>query len=290
MSEQNQSPNQQRRRPLTEFERDQLRKKRDALIKKRDQELKNATSEEKEKIYEASHFTHAEVKPVTFQEKWDNYWYHYKGLTFGLAVLVLLAGLFVYDMITRDKYDLQMMCITELVNMPLDTEKFETTLAESGCVEDVDGKQGVKVFVDSVVMGYPDSETNVSDSSAQQDSATGTAVDPNFVNTQQVKYAASLSEVMDLVYIVDQANYDQLKEEKITFVDLSELFDHPNIEKDRYYLQDNPLFDELDRNDSLMLVVRDLDDTRKKDDKDLQQRLQNELNMIEKMLEKDQQS
>ena len=286
MSEQNSSPNPSPKRPLTEMERDQLRKKRDALIKKRTQELKNATAERKEEIYEESHYTHVEMKPQTFQEKWDNYWYHYKGLTFGLGLVLLLASLFIYDIITKDRYDLQMMCITQTINAPLVTEELQETLEKSGCISDIDGKQGVNVFVDTVIMDqYSADESQDASGSDVNDSINA---DPNFVNSQYVKYAASLSEVMDLIYIVDQANYDRLVEEGITFVDLSELFDHPNVEGNRYYLKDNPLFSGVEQNDNWMLVVRNINDTMKSDEKELQERLDRELEMVGNLIEVDQ--
>lgn len=53
-----------------------------------------------------------EKKEYTFKEKWDNYWFHYKKLTFGLVFAALLAGYFVYDMATVVKPDVSVLFIS----------------------------------------------------------------------------------------------------------------------------------------------------------------------------------
>ena len=44
--------------------------------------------------------------PKTLKEKWDNYWYHYKLVTWLAVFVVFVAGWFVKDIFFGVKYDL----------------------------------------------------------------------------------------------------------------------------------------------------------------------------------------
>lgn len=263
------------RRPMTEMERMQARKRRDIAFKKKAQELKEATAEQKEAIYQQAHAKHlayeqtVELKPKTFQEKWANYWYHYKGRTFFIAFIVLLAALFIYDMVNKENYDVDIMAITTAEHSVL---SYEETLALLGeVVPDFNGDGKTSVSIDAIQLSEDSSET----------------LDPNFHMAQVVKYQANIGDTVSLILILDQENYDAMIEQEITFIDLSKYTNNPNVVGDKYYLKNNPCFKNLLNADSLIMVFRDVENSTKSDDEKTRQRAAEELEFVKTLMNQD---
>lgn len=299
-----------RRRPLTDEERAQLRHRREMELKRRQQILRNGTPEEKEALFAKTMANHkayeekVEVKPVTFRQKWNNYWYHYKLHTFAAVIAVALVSFFVYDMVTKEEYDISIMAITNTMNTVM--EYPEDQLAEwSDCIEDINGDGKQNVSIEYVIMNpvqrkaeaeafeeetqesgavSEDTANSIGDSSSTAGGDSATAEDPNTVMAYTVRYQASLGEVMNNVYLVDQENYDELIANDVTFVDLSQYSDDPNIDGDKYYVKDNPLFSEFPNKDALMLVVRDVYTSSKRDKESYIQQFEADLEVVKNLI------
>ncbi len=79
------------------------------------------------------------VKPITFKDKWQNYWYHFKLHTIIAVVLVVLIAISVSQCATREKFDLSIMYFTykPVMDAQLDAaeeyfEKYATDIDQNG--------------------------------------------------------------------------------------------------------------------------------------------------------------
>ena len=100
---------------------------------------------EVEALYEAP-APEAPKAPVTFREKWDNFWYYYKGRTLLIAFLVLVFGITGWQFVTREKPDYTVMLA---MDKPVPTEVVEALegeLARFGEDLNGDGKVVVQVY------------------------------------------------------------------------------------------------------------------------------------------------
>lgn len=228
----------------TDLERLQKRKRQEAALRKQMQYINSLSPEDREKIYAKKHRPAEHIEPKTFKEKWANYWYHYKWLTFGCVAAVLIGGFFVYDMVTKEKYDMSIMMITK----------------------DYYDSESVGAYIDKTAQYCPDTdeneEQNISFMAIQMDRENSEQADPNFYMAQFVKMTSSISEGMDAVYLMDQDNYDFLTQEEgdVKFVDLSQFSDNENVEGDKYYIKNDALLGDVDAGNDLFLVLRAPDD------------------------------
>lgn len=273
MSEEQKKEQSTQSKPMTEKEREDRRRKRDIEYRKRIQAIKQATTpEEREAIYNSVHSKHVahqkkvELKPTTFKEKWANYWYHYKAMTFCILAIAALVILFVHDMLTKDKFDLEIMAITTSANANYSYEGVEETLTQY--VEDVNKDDKKRVLIDPITL---------------DDNPNGME-DANYRMAAVVKYQASVSEVYHIVYILDQVQYDDLKELGATFVDLSDYSDNSNVDGDKYYIKDDSDFESLPNRENLMLVVRDIQNSSKRNHKKTQEIYQRDLEVVKKII------
>lgn len=287
LNNENPAPISKPRRPLTDEERAKLRHKRDMELKRRQQILKNGTPEEKEELFAKTMATHkayekkVEVKPITFGEKWSNYWYHYKIHTIAAVLGVLLVAFFVRDMVTKEKYDISIMAITNTANYVMEYPD-EALESWSSCIEDInhDGKQNVSI--ETVIIDQDQAEVYGLDEGGE--TKTTNVEDPNQVMAYTVRYQASLGEVMHNVYLLDQENYDTLVENEVKFVDLSQYSASANVDGDKYYVKDNPLFADFSNKDELILVVRDVAYSSKSDKEKYVQQFEDDLEVVKKIM------
>lgn len=85
-------------------------------------------------------------KEYTFKEKWDNYWFHYKKLTFGLAFVALLVSYFVYDIVTAIQPDVTVLFVSSCApEMQVGYDRVEELL--EFCSDDYNGDGEVSVQV-----------------------------------------------------------------------------------------------------------------------------------------------
>lgn len=153
-----------------------------------------------------------EILPMTFKEKWDNYWYHYKFLTFGIIFVSILTIIFVCQMAFRVRYDNNMIMVSEI---PLDF--YYGTLND----------EWNEFSVDKTENGVIDLQ--VSYLQFDRDNKYGGADDPTVVQANYVKLAGAISALDGFVFLVDEPSYNFLLEQELVFEDLSGKYDAENL-------------------------------------------------------------
>lgn len=86
-----------------------------------------------------------EIKPKTFSEKWQNYWYHYKVQTLLAAFLLVIVAIVTVQCATREKYDFSIMYFSFEAAAPVQIEKAEAYFEKYAT--DIDGNGEVNVRV-----------------------------------------------------------------------------------------------------------------------------------------------
>ncbi len=86
-----------------------------------------------------------ELKPQTFSEKWQNFWYHYKIQTVMAAFLVAIIAIVTVQCATREKYDFSIMYFSFNAAAPVQLQKAEEYFEKRAT--DVDGNGEVNVRV-----------------------------------------------------------------------------------------------------------------------------------------------
>ncbi|MFZ2538824.1 MAG: hypothetical protein WAX04_07970 [Oscillospiraceae bacterium] len=168
------------------------------------------------------------LKPTTFQGKWQNYWYHYKWLTFGSIIATILIVMFAWQVIFKTVNDAQMTLVTEV---PFDSMagSFETKLSNIA----TDYTKNGKIDIDIIPI--------------QQDITGKNLMSPEMAQANYVKLAAGLSTLDSFIYMVDESSYNYLKTLELSFMDLSELVDPGKLDKpDRYAIKGTNLAEKLD--------------------------------------------
>ncbi len=142
---------------------------------------------EVEASYEAPEKVEA-LKPRTFREKWDNYWYHYKGRTILIVFLVAVFGFTGWQFVTKEKPDYVVMTAFDKALAPDIIYCIEDYLAPYG--EDINGDGKVIVDVYDV--------STSSNNDIQKSNAT--------------KMMAELQNGEIMLFIVDDVYFDMLYE------------------------------------------------------------------------------
>ncbi len=91
-------------------------------------------------------------KPRTFQEKWHNFWYHYKIAFWIVAALLAIAVTIIVQTVTADPADYEVVVVTEMAMYTTELDALEACLALSG--EDIDGDGKVEVSVENLVPSF----------------------------------------------------------------------------------------------------------------------------------------
>jgi hypothetical protein len=253
----------------TDLNRINARKRQEAALKKQMQYINSLSPEDREKIYEIKHKEPIHIAPKTFKQKISNFWYHYKAATIGIVAAVGILSFFVYEMVSKEKYDIELMLAsTEAYSADLVEE---TAASMSPYASDYDENGKVNISIVNVQMGMTVEEQN--------------KLDPNYYTAQFVKFSAGYSEAMYYIYIFDQANYDLLINQGVPeFEDLTQYSDNPNIEGDKYYIKDDPILGELDQGNDLFLCIRTLDSLPDSDKEDVQKDYENQLEFVKNIL------
>lgn len=254
------------RRKLTQKEVEQLRRKRDLAYKRKLQEVRAAQdTEERQEIYGSLHRTHVEQKPATFKKKWENYWYHYKILTFAVVVAIAIVSWFVHDMVTTEKYDLNLMV---LAAGPYGEDYASLQQTLTPYMEDYDEDGNTDIYIENIELDREKMDEQ----------------DPQIVMAMTTKYTVALSSGENFMYLVDQQYYDFLKESEIKFVDLSQYSGAPGVEGDRYAIAGDADFAEVTSKDHLYLVMRDLENLPKNDKEKTIERYNREFEVLKKII------
>lgn len=89
--------------------------------------------------------------PKTPKGKWENFWYHYKWAFWGTLFGVIVLGVLVGQLITRDPADYHILLVTEYTYLDTDLDALEQEIAAYG--EDIDGDGKVEVLIQNCGMG-----------------------------------------------------------------------------------------------------------------------------------------
>ncbi len=101
--------------------------------------------------------TQAAPPPRTPREKWENYWYHYKWLTLGVAFLLSIVVIFTAQMIARNEPDYTVLVVTEEGYSSYALAPLESLLESYG--KDIDGDGEVEVRLATCHLGAKEYET-----------------------------------------------------------------------------------------------------------------------------------
>jgi hypothetical protein len=83
------------------------------------------------------------IKPTTFSEKWQNFWYHYKVQTIIAVFLIAVISFITVQSLTREKYDISIMYFAYSPAAPAQIERAQSYFEQYA--EDVNGDGKVKV-------------------------------------------------------------------------------------------------------------------------------------------------
>lgn len=127
-------------------------------------------------------------KPEGFFEKLSNFWYHYKPHTIACILLLLLGGWLLYQTLTSNPADYNVVVVTELPLLPEETQAFKDFLAAYG--EDVDGDGQVEIDIENLTPSYYDE------------------LAPNIGRSDNDKLMAHLSTGERMLFVFDPPSYD----------------------------------------------------------------------------------
>lgn len=91
-------------------------------------------------------------KPRTFEEKWHNFWYHYKIAFWIVAVLLAIAITIIVQTVTADPADYNVVVVTEAAMYTAEQEALVSYLAAKG--SDLDGDGKVEVSLENLVPSF----------------------------------------------------------------------------------------------------------------------------------------
>ncbi len=211
------------------------------------------------------------LKPTTAKGKWENYWYHYKWVTFGSIFAAILIITFVWQIAFKTVYDAHMVVVSKI---PFDTvvDSFKVKLSDLA----TDYTQNQKIELDIMAI--------------QHDNSGEGSLSPEMVQANYVKLAAGLSTLDSYIYMLDESSYDYLKEMDLKFMDLSELVGTENLDKpDRYALKGTNLAKKLDVSvltDNMYLCFIDYSalDEKRQNKKDIKANYERDIVFFKEML------
>lgn len=148
------------------------------------------------------------IVPKTLKQKWDNYWYHYKGLTWGCLIGAVAAVWIVHDVFFAPKPDITLNIATETALSSINPEMEEDAYPYMADYNE-DGE---------IIFSF--SETSLGESS-----------DPQMAFANYQKFIAVLAAGTDLLYMLDDTGYDavlEMSEGESMFIDFSKLY--PGLE------------------------------------------------------------
>lgn len=189
------------------------------------------------------------LKPVTFSDKLKNFWYHYKGAVAVGTALVVIAGYFVHDLVTRPRYD-ALVTVASVKTLALYQETFENDF--KAYAEDLNKDGTVKVGAAMAVLrpkGSPDEKNE-------------------YIIANKAKIAGILAASENIVFLLDDVGYNHIADVKSdAFMNLSEKYPgNKNVIKDRFFIKGSKFYKYLlehgveksDISDNLSLCIRDV--------------------------------
>ncbi len=131
-------------------------------------------------------------KPQGFREKLENFWYHYKPHTIACILLLLFGGWLLYQTLTDNPADYNVVLVTELPLYPEEEQAFKEFMATYG--EDLDGDGQVEVGLENLTPSYYDE------------------LAPTVGRSDNDKLLAHLSTGERMLFVFDAPSYDGFME------------------------------------------------------------------------------
>lgn len=210
-----------------DFDANEIKKRRQELVEMK--KIQQGQAEAPQVDLEAE-----KLVPHTAKEKRQNFWYHYKWVTLGTVLVVIIAALFVWDVLNKPQYDITIMAFNHYQGL-LNTEKQSETFAKFAVDTDQNG------------------EVSVLMNSNQMYSSTSSEYAAN-LQTAQVSSSrlfAGMQSFEGFIFILDDATYDQIVldpdtgEKSDVFLDLSQYTaQNPAFQGEKLYLKDIGLAEE----------------------------------------------
>ena len=179
---------------------------------------------------------HAEhIPPKTFREKWQNYWYHYKWLTFGVIFFGGLAIWLLASLLFPQRYDSSFSILTE---WSLSAYAEQISAPVEKLLEDYDGNGKVELEVQVYQAPVADSDSST--------------VDPQVVIANTTRLMGNLSVGTYFIYLLDDVGYEYMQQNELQFLDLSAYVSEDRLEgNDRYRLVESELGSQMGLNPQL---------------------------------------
>lgn len=166
-----------------------------------------------------------QLKPKTFKQKWENFWYHYKLMIFGVLFLLLILWMGIYYSVTSIKYDYEIIYVTSKVWQG-DQQAFKDAFSKYGV--DINGDNKVNVGITQITMPKVKDPENIELDSAMIQ-----------------KLALEIVGRDSSIFVFDDHTYDYIdktfgtgKENKKIklFSLLNEIYQNKNTKNDRFYI------------------------------------------------------
>lgn len=89
-------------------------------------------------------------KPTTFRGKWQNFWYHNKLVTCIIAFVVIVAGVMIYQLVTKEHYDYTVTVVTSSGLPPTTQAMLSDELMPYA--QDIDGNGETNILINSIAI------------------------------------------------------------------------------------------------------------------------------------------
>ncbi len=169
-----------------------LKKIKQGLIPDTENEAYLREKEEKEKA------------PVTLEEKWNNFWYHYKWTVIVVSFAVIAGAFLVYQAVTREKYDTTLLLGTYTyysdAQLKEITESFEKYMPDA----DKNGEVNVGIFQAKYIGENSDDEPT------------------GYEGSMHARIMSEITSGENCIFILEKELLDSLSEKGV-FADLKEL-------------------------------------------------------------------
>lgn len=157
--------------------------------------------------------------PKTFGAKWSNFWYHYKFHMMALALVLVILGVFLWQVVFPTRYDASLTIVS--------AESFEGSY-------DFIGSALKELAVDRTGNG----ETQIDFATFQLATKENSEMTPQTLEMTRSKLLGRVSTWQNFVFLLDDTGYEQLTSVGAVFMDLSQDFpDNGRIKGDKYRLQ-----------------------------------------------------
>lgn len=188
---------------LSDYEKDKLQRKQNLEFKKA-----VVTGKEIEKE------NYDEFKPKNFKEKFKNYWYHNKIITFIILFFIALSIFIGYEFLKKPKWDIKPIIATQFSYLGFD-ENIKKVF--ENYTNDIDGNGKIEVIVENIILSSD-------------------ALNSSGVESAKLLGSFQLND--NFIYIMDDITYNRMKPEQEMFVDFDDFYpDNPSIDGHKFYIK-----------------------------------------------------